>query len=697
MEPTASPPPARRKHRKLRTIGIVLGGLVTLLIIAVAGAALLVDSSAVAAQVKNRVLPQLSERIGRQVEVETIDVSIFPVPNAELGGIRVEGVGDRPLLASESARARLDLWPLITSLGKEIRFESVELQGTEVNLVRFRDGTWDYERILERLEQQQGQQAEAGGSQRAFAIDQVAITDGTIRMIDQSAPGGTATAELGGIEATARHIEPGQPMELDLRAALQSNRSNVEASLRIDPLPADFAALGPGNWPVVTGSLRVDNAPLASLRNLLPAGLDEVATGGAVHLTGEVKTEDERYVASGTGGIRSLQLRGEPAQADFGYTARIDPSTKATEVALRDIDVNGPGVEMGGTASLRTAPVRFEFALAGPLLDLDALMGVMPEQPEGALAEEKSQALVPPGARRSVEQATGRGTIEVERLVSGKLTATDVKAQATLQGGVLTLQNAQAGFYGGTVRADGTTANLVEEVPGWHLVAQMEGVDLQQAMDAISGFAPLGGALGSKVDLRGAGIDWEALRDALTGAAAIELDEGQLATINLDQAVAGSLAQGLRAIGQPGSAERIEAGAATTLRDLRTRVKVDDGWMVLQQPIAVNTGFGTMQLDGRIGLDWQLALEGTARLSPEFVSQVTGGKLRPSEPVALPMQLGGTLRSPAVASFDTEQIARALLPTGQVEKRVAKEVEKGKEKARQEAQRRARDVLKDVF
>ena len=162
MEPTASPPPARRKHRKLRTIGIVLGGLVTLLIIAVAGAALLVDSSAVAAQVKNRVLPQLSERIGRQVEVETIDVSIFPVPNAELGGIRVEGVGDRPLLASESARARLDLWPLITSLGKEIRFESVELQGTEVNLVRFRDGTWDYERILERLEQQQGQQEQAG-------------------------------------------------------------------------------------------------------------------------------------------------------------------------------------------------------------------------------------------------------------------------------------------------------------------------------------------------------------------------------------------------------------------------------------------------------------------------------------------------------------------------------------------------------
>ena len=697
MEPTDSPP-ARRRKGTLRKILYVVGGLFALLVIAVTAAALLVDSTAVAAQLKNRVLPQISERIGRDVDVDTIDVSVLPVPTATLGGVRVEGVEGQPLLASRSARARLDLWPLITSLGKEIRFESVELRGTEVNLVRFPDGTWDYERILDRLEaQQQAETAEPGGTKRAFAVAEVAITDGTVRMIDRSAPGGTATAELSGIEATARHIEPGQPMELDLRAALQSSSPNVEASLRIDPLPEDFAALGPGNWPDVTGSLRVDNAPLATLRNLLPAGLDEVATGGAVHLTGRVSTEDERYVATGTGGIRALQLRGESAQAGFGYTARIDPATKAMEVSLRDIDLEGPGIDMGGTASVKTAPVRFDFALAGPLLDLDALLGVLPEQAEEPKPEE-SQGIVPPSARRSVEQASGSGTLEVERLVSGNLTANDVKAQATLQKGVLTLERAQAGFYGGTVRADGTTANLIEEVPSWHLVAQMEGVELQEAMDAISGFAPLSGALGSKVDLKGAGTEWEALRDALTGAAALELAEGQLATIDLDQAVAASLVQGLQAIGQSASAERIERGAAaTTLRDLRTRVKVDDGWMTLQQPISVNTGFGTMRLDGRIGLDWQLDLKGTAQLSPDFVSQLTGGRLRPSEPVALPMQLGGTLQSPAVGSFDTEQIARALLPTGEVERRVAKEVERGKEKARQEAQRRARDVLKDVF
>lgn len=693
MEPTA--PPQRPRRRLIRNLGIAFGSLIVLLIAAVVGAALLVDSRAVAAQVRSRVLPEISERIGRQVDVDVIDVDILPVPTAELDGIRVEGGGELPILASQAARARLDLWALITSLGREIRFQSVELRGAELNLVRFPDGSWDHQRILDHLEARQEAEA-TPGAQRAVAIDRVAISDGTVRMIDRSAPGGTATAELSGIEATARNIEPGQPMDLDLRAALQSTRANVEASLRIDPLPADLAALGPGNWPEVTGSVRVDNAPLASLRNLLPAGLDEVATGGAVHLTGEVRTENERYVASGSGGIRALRLRGEPAQADFGYTARIDPATKAMQLSLRDIDLAGPGVELGGTASLRTAPVRFEFALAGPLLDLDALLGVLPEE-EAPPEEGGSRAIVPPGARKSMQAASGAGTLEVERLVSGKLTATDVEAQATLKNGVLTLESAQAGFYGGTVRADGTTANLVEEVPGWHLVATMEGVDLQQAMDAISGFAPLGGALGSTVDLRGAGIEWTALRDALTGVASIELDEGQIATIDLDKAVAGSLAQGLRAIGQPGSAERIEAGAATTLRDLRARVRVDDGWMVLQQPITVNTGFGTMRLDGRIGLDWKLDLQGTARLSPEFVAQVTGGRLRPSQPVSLPMQLGGTLRSPAVGSFDTEQIARALLPTGEVERRVAKEVERGKEKARQEAQRRARDVLKDVF
>src|SRR5690606_30010616 len=120
--------------------------------------------------------------------------------------------------------------------------------------------------------------------------------------------------------------------------------------------------------------------------------------------------------------------------------------------ALADIDVDGPGVELGGTARVWTDPVRFEFALAGPLLDLDALLGVLPE--EKAAPATREEELLTPSMRRSLQQASGSGTVALEELVSGALRATDVKLRATLRGGVLTLDEATAAFYGGEVRAD---------------------------------------------------------------------------------------------------------------------------------------------------------------------------------------------------------------------------------------------------
>ena len=43
-------------------------------------------------------------------------------------------------------------------------------------------------------------------------------------------------------------------------------------------------------------------------------------------------------------------------------------------------------------------------------------------------------------------------------------------------------------------------------------------------------------------------------------------------------------------------------------------------------------------------------LKGEAKLAPEFVSKITGGKVSPKGPVPLPMNLGGTLKAPTVGT-----------------------------------------------
>ena len=313
--------------------------------------------------------------------------------------------------------------------------------------------------------------------------------------------------------------------------------------------------------------------------------------------------------------------------------------------------MQGPGVDLGGTAAVRNEPLRFEFALAGPLLDLDTLLGTLQEP--GKREQERQGPLVPESVRRRLGAVAGSGTLAIDRLVSGKLTANDVKARATLRNGELLLEQAQAQFYGGTVKADGTTANLLQALPSWHLQAQMAGVSLDRAMDAIAGNVPLSGSVRSTVDLRGAGTDWEALRPLLTGTASLDIEGGKLVTLNLDNALASAVGEGLRLLGQQTAAGKLEqAETATALRNVQTRVQVQDGWMTLQQPLALGGDFGTAELNGRIGLDWKLDLRGTAQLSPTFVSNITGGALRPSSPVAVPLRIGGTLRAPAVSPIE---------------------------------------------
>src|SRR5690606_32078706 len=146
-----------------------------------------------------------------------------------------------------------------------------------------------------------------------------------------------------------------------------------------------------------------------------------------------IGTEEGRYVVRGTGGVRNLLLRGEPAQAGFGFEGTIDPAAKALAVAVRDIEVQGPGIELGGRAEVQGAPLRFSFALAGPLLDLDTLLGVLPEEAEPA----PDEPILPPDARRTLRAAAGSGTIRVDRVERGALTAHDVRMRARLADGVL--------------------------------------------------------------------------------------------------------------------------------------------------------------------------------------------------------------------------------------------------------------------
>jgi AsmA protein len=645
-------PNAGRSRRAVRRAAVVAGcllaGFATLLAILFVA----IDTQAVARRAKDYLLPRVSERLGREVSVETVRAKLLPNPRVALGGVVIHGrPGEPPLVEAEALDVDLAFWPLLRSFGREIRIQRVKLVRPEVNALRDRR-QWNFEGVGQEEKQQEE-------GQREVSIAHIGIEHGTLRIIDRSGPHGEATVALTDIHLDIENVARGQPLRVRGGAAFASDRRNVQLELKLSSLPASIDELGPGTWPELTGKLRVAGAELTRLEGLLPAKLAGIIRGGLVRLDADVTTAEGRYVLDGAATLDALRVRGEPANGSLHLSARVDPVSPSSSRAVIDhLALRGPGVDLSGSATFVASPVQFEFALRGPLLDLQSILGVTPEANREDATGSRT-AVLPARLRRAIDGVSVHGSLEVDRVISGKLEATQLSATALLERGVLRLEKAEAQVYGGQVEASGTTVNLLEPLPRWNLKARISGVDAATAMSALGGSSPLQGKVEAALDLGGRGSAWEQVRNSMTGTAVLALKEGVLTTTDLGHAVAFAAASSLGRLGQSEAAEIAQRAAGPTyLRDLTASFTVHDGWLDLREPLTFTSGVGAGRLDGRVGLDQSLALRGTVVASEEFLaSALARTGFRPSAPVEVPVSIAGSLDSPVV-EVDERAVAR---------------------------------------
>jgi len=695
-----------------RRIALALAALLGVAVALVAVLALLLGSSAVTGRVTDLVLPRASAALGRDVTMAGARLALFPNPRVGLSRLAVAGrPGEPPLVEAESLDVEVGLWPLLRSLGKEIDVRSVVLVRPAVNLVRARDGSWSYEGLGAKPEARPG--ARPGGARPppppptpagppeaapAVAVRSLRIDGAAIRVIDRSGGKEEASLALRDLDLRADGIGPGLPFDLHLSAALASDAQDVHAELSVDRLPAAVPARAE-DWPKVQGTLRIAGLSLERLRALLPGAFGQVVRGGKVSLDARVSTAEGSYRVEGGGELADLLLRGQPASGRFRAAAVVPPARPgAAHLDLAELAVRGPGIDLGGHASVDLSPLRATFVLSGPLLDVDAVMGVLPPSPaapakppaggpEPAKAAGSSAAPeggpVPAGMRREVEAASAHGTIAVQTLKAGRIAASDVRAQATLKGGVLTLEQLEAGVLGGRVSAGGTRVVLTQAEPTWKLAAKLSGIDLAAATKAFSSSAPLEGKLDGTLDVSGAGTQWEQLRDGLTGQTSLGVKEGALTTADLGGEVLGRVSAALQALAKAGVAGKVASGAKRTpIKDLSGDFLVKDGFLTTKAPFAFQAPFGKVSLGGRIGLDERLDLSGTAAVPGSVLKGVAGGIPLPAT-VDVPISIGGTLHAPSVG-VKSDALASSLLKKG------AGEALRGK------AERAGKDLLKKL-
>jgi AsmA protein len=363
----------------------VVGGIVLFLVVVVAVALWRLDAFLL--QRARTEAAQLSQRLGRPVEVGDIDTQLFPHLGVEVENVVVGAAEGEPVPLAELKKLDVGvaLWPALTSRGQDIQVKNAEVTGLTVNVVRLKDGTTNLSRLQEKLAQQQPEEPPAQQQPErdlsGVRVERAALTDATLRLIDQS---GAQARELAisDLDVEVKDLRAGKPLEVVLNAAVLAEKQNLHLLLRTAPLPAsltpvpervelksepiDLAPLGPFLGPEVglqAGTLRADWT--ADLGAAVPGG------NGPTKLTGGLRAEGLRFAGAEGGKALDVVLDTNVT----GDMTKGDLSLETFLVALGPARLTGKGQVQG---LLTETPVVRDFELVGQNLDPAALAEYYP-------------------------------------------------------------------------------------------------------------------------------------------------------------------------------------------------------------------------------------------------------------------------------------------------------------------------------
>lgn len=183
--------PSSAPARALRLLGIALLVFVAILVVLALLLVLFVQSDAMEAQVRQRVLPAVSARLDREVVFDDLEAAVLPRPRVRVRGLRVAGRTEVPIFVAETVEARLRIWPLITSRGRRMVLDQLRFESAQANLVRLSSGQWD----LPRLPPEERRRMDVD-------LENIAVVDAELRWIER----GRTVFTLEDLDALASYV-----------------------------------------------------------------------------------------------------------------------------------------------------------------------------------------------------------------------------------------------------------------------------------------------------------------------------------------------------------------------------------------------------------------------------------------------------------------------------------------------------------
>jgi AsmA protein len=311
-----------------------------------------------------------------------------------------------------------------------------------------------------------------------------------------------------------------------------------------------------------------------------------------------------------------------------------------------DDEIQGKGwYEMKGIGAKATK--QFDLDLASSHLDLDRML--IPSTKK----KEEGKPLDP----AMFKGLSGHAKVQIARLTMKRQTLTDIIADVVVEEDHVKVNTAQLKAFGGSANAGGTEMRLAHPGEPFHLVTKLESVGLENLVALGTTHKLLAGKFSGTIDLRGAGD----LEKTLAGVLAGNVLDGVFHGKDILASVTGPLSKALPF----GAAGKVTQGGATSLgKTLPFGVTIENGVARLKNPIKISLPEAEMTFTGGMRVDGTLDLPGTVELAPATIAALTGGKVKPANPIPVNLKLVGPAWNPTATELDLKPAVNQIVKEG---------------------------------
>lgn len=672
----------------LKIIGILVGGLAALLIVAVIAISLFFDPN----DYKDEVRDLVREQTGRELDIQgDIAMSFFPWIGVEAGPATLsnaQGFEPRHFAEVERAAVKVKLLPLIR---RQVEVDTIVLNGANVNLARNAQGVTNWQDLIP--EEQVPSDTEAAGTGIAgLVVSGVQLRDSTVTWNDAQA-GTNYTAR--GIDLETSQVALGEPFDMNMGFDLASETGGLDARVTVAARPTvgrdfqqarleDFELTLEGEQQNEDGTTPIDIELSADASANLADG---TATLEALQLRAWNVT------ATGSGGITGLD--GEPrynaelSVEEFSPAELLETLTgSAPETSDPDVlDRAAASVTLegdAGSASVQLADAylddtairgSYELTAFGPLasrfnldigsIDVDRYLS--PEQKaasDDAPVATPGEAAAAGGSMIPAETLRGldmQGEIRADEFRIAGLTATDIRITINAKDGQVRVHPLEAGFYQGKYTGD-IRIDARGKTPELSMNERVQGVSAGPLLEDAAGRAWMTGVGGLSLESTADLASPEAAKRSLSGNFQMKFSDGAIFGINIAQRIrqAAAMLQG-NSVSMNAEEQKTDFSSfvinATMLDGV---IRADT--VELLSPLLEITGGGTVSLvENAVDMRFRPVLKGALEgAGGETVNKLVG------KPI--PLRFSGSLTSPAI---DLD-LASAL--EGEVRDRLSREV-----------------------